>query len=414
MISETLSIQITSQLLLSFILIFSTATLLGWRSTKSLLVPYSFFLLAIPLWDYSIPTLQNATTYASSSIVTALGIPAYIQGNFISIPHGIFEVAGGCSGIRYIIIAVALGIFWTEDCRLDFKFKLSVIVAALSVGVLANWIRVTALILIGYYSEMQNPLVKDHEFFGWVIFACVMIPFFFLLQPYSAKNPAKTENKVGRAYQPAPQYKHLVYTLLALVFAPILQFSIKYPSIQYATPYLYKHKSLSPNWNLTTEVSNWELNFFEPDTAQTAIYKHIRTGEKIAVSSVFYGKEKQGVELAGYNNHIASSKLWQYQDAITNTISSNIEVSTYILEDNRKRKKLVYGFYLIGSQKVPSQLKAKLTQIRTILEPSIPKGFVAFGIDCTRTCDKQREPLRNFINSFIAQTSLVRARPNIK
>jgi exosortase/archaeosortase family protein len=35
---------------------------------------------------------------------------------------------------------------------------------------LTNWLRITALILIGQYSDMQAEIISDHNMFGWWLF----------------------------------------------------------------------------------------------------------------------------------------------------------------------------------------------------------------------------------------------------
>jgi hypothetical protein len=64
----------------------------------------------------------------------------------------------------------------------------------LLLGLVTNWVRIFILVLVGYYSQMQNNLVSDHELFGWLLFAVVVFPalYFAPIRPAQAaiKTPA--------------------------------------------------------------------------------------------------------------------------------------------------------------------------------------------------------------------------------
>jgi exosortase/archaeosortase family protein len=50
------------------------------------------------------------------------------------------------------------------------------IAVALALGLFTNWVRIFVLVLVGYYSQMKSGLVADHETFGWLLFAGVVLP----------------------------------------------------------------------------------------------------------------------------------------------------------------------------------------------------------------------------------------------
>jgi exosortase/archaeosortase family protein len=107
------------------------------------------------------------------------GVPTYVEGNFVTIPAGVFEIAGGCSGLRYMIVSLAIGSLFVflniRDTKRAILFLLITIIGAL----LTNWIRITALILIGEYTNMESSLMEDHNTFGWYIYVPFMIFLFW-------------------------------------------------------------------------------------------------------------------------------------------------------------------------------------------------------------------------------------------
>lgn len=125
-------------------------------------------------------SLNDILLYLASEVVgtavAMLSIPALIDGNSITLPYGIMLIADGCSGLRYFIIALALG--WLLSISLDYRLPgmFLTLAVATALALIMNWIRIYLLILVGYYSEMQHSLVQDHELFGWVLFAIITLP----------------------------------------------------------------------------------------------------------------------------------------------------------------------------------------------------------------------------------------------
>src|SRR5690606_34589281 len=109
-------------------------------------------------------------------MVRAIKMPAIIDGNSIYIPFGHILIADGCSGLRYFVIALAIGYIISYLNRYNEKRLLVVLAAAAAIGLLANWIRIFILILVGYQSEMQSSLMGDHEMFGWILFGLLCLP----------------------------------------------------------------------------------------------------------------------------------------------------------------------------------------------------------------------------------------------
>jgi exosortase len=110
------------------------------------------------------------------SAISLLAIPALIDGNSITLPYGIMIIADGCSGLRYFVVSLALGWMLSISQNYSFTGMIMTLAVAAALALVMNWIRIYILILVGYYSEMQNALVNDHEFFGWVLFGVIIFP----------------------------------------------------------------------------------------------------------------------------------------------------------------------------------------------------------------------------------------------
>lgn len=142
-------------------------------------------------------SLNSMLLWTASGVVgSAVGwmsIPTLIDGNSITLPHGIMMIADGCSGLRYFIVALALGWILSINNQYGLKAIVATMIAAAVLALLMNWLRIYILILVGYYSEMQHSLVQDHELFGWILFGMMVLPVMYFA-PQGPKQVRKVQS----------------------------------------------------------------------------------------------------------------------------------------------------------------------------------------------------------------------------
>ena len=49
----------------------------------------------------------------------------------------------------------------------------------LALSIVANWIRILAIITVGNATQMDHWIVDGHLFFGWLLFSGMLIPYFW-------------------------------------------------------------------------------------------------------------------------------------------------------------------------------------------------------------------------------------------
>jgi len=129
-------------------------------------------------------TLQDISVSVVTYFMGFTGVPTYVEGNLVTIPAGVFEIADGCSGLRYMIVSLAISSLFSFLYINNVKKAVGFFTLAIFGALLTNWIRITALILIGEYTNMESSLMADHNTFGWYLF----IPFMFILFWWGNKN----------------------------------------------------------------------------------------------------------------------------------------------------------------------------------------------------------------------------------
>jgi exosortase/archaeosortase family protein len=158
------------------------------------LFPSLFLIFLIPVWGVLTPILQSISTYAVTFIMGYTGIPTYVEGNFISIPPGVFEIAGGCSGLRYLLVSLAISsLFIFLNIKKTSHGALFLFIAIIG-ALITNWLRITGLILIGYYTNMESSLMADHNTFGWYLYIPFMVGLFYFGQRFITSLESKVTN----------------------------------------------------------------------------------------------------------------------------------------------------------------------------------------------------------------------------
>lgn len=180
LLAKSASIIVIQQLAVPAILLGALWVLFGWRGFRALMVPVGVIYFVLPAWDYVRPILQDLTVHATGVMLDWFGVAAFIEGHRVDLAVGSFIVVEGCSGLHFFMAAAALGTIQAHVYIQRHWAQAVLIVAALAVAVVANWIRVTAVIYAGHVTDMQSFLIKDHYYFGWVVFMLMMIPVFYL------------------------------------------------------------------------------------------------------------------------------------------------------------------------------------------------------------------------------------------
>jgi exosortase A len=149
-------------------------TILGVRVSLVLAVPIAFAALMVPFGDEIIPPLQAITAEIAVALTHASGVPARIEGIHIHTPAGLFIVAEACSGVKFLIAMVTLGVLVCATRFRRWTTRAAFIAACVIVPILANGVRAWATIYVAQYVGAEKATGFDHIVYGWVFFAIVL------------------------------------------------------------------------------------------------------------------------------------------------------------------------------------------------------------------------------------------------
>ncbi|MBA4354894.1 MAG: exosortase A, partial [Novosphingobium sp.] len=152
----------------------SVLTLLGPRASATLLFPIAYMLFLVPAGDELVPTLQTITASITMTLLGWSGVPAHIEGVFITTPAGYFEVAEACSGVKFLIAMIAYGTLVANVCFRSWPRRIGFMALSVAMPILANGVRAWGTIFIAEHRGIEFAAGFDHVFYGWIFFAVVM------------------------------------------------------------------------------------------------------------------------------------------------------------------------------------------------------------------------------------------------
>ncbi len=153
----------------------SVVAILGPRVATGVFFPLAYMVFLVPFGDELVPTLQMITADVVIWLTRLSGIPAVIDGVFIDTPAGLFEVAEACSGVKFLVAMIALGVLVAQTCFTRWSRRIAFIAACIVIPVIANGVRAWGTIYIAQSQGIEFAAGFDHIFYGWVFFAIVLV-----------------------------------------------------------------------------------------------------------------------------------------------------------------------------------------------------------------------------------------------
>lgn len=406
LISYRSGIEIFHQLLLPPILWLAVCSAVGRRTAAACTPAFAYFYFAIPVWSFGNDILQYVTVDAVRIMLAIASVPAYVVDNYVHIPSGTFEIAGGCSGLHFFIVALAISALYGELQRDSIRIRVALICLAALLGVVSNWIRVFTIIVAGYLTDMQHSLIRHgHYYFGWEVFAVTMIVFFLIARrmPVSTHAPGGELGRdlVGSGVNGILKIG-IPVTLAALAFGPVWAALGSSASHATATAELPVHL---PGWQsrpVKDSPAHWKPIFIAADAEDLRDYQ----GETQTVSAytAVYVDQRQGKEIVAYTNSIAGAvdTAILSQERVQLASTAYGELTT---RETSGQSALVWYRYEVGTHQMISGVGEQLWYGIHSLTGSPRSRVVVLRAGCASDCSDARRALRGFAEALrVAQS----------
>lgn len=352
-----------------------TWTLFGLGGALKL-IPYLLLLsLSLPIWADLIPLLVEVATVVVGSAVSAIGITALIEGSNITLAYGRLVIADGCSGIGFLAIAMVLGAF--TAILNDYRWRGWAIIMSCSIvlALVINWVRIIALVLIADWTNMESSLVREHELFGWIVFAAFILPALVLA-------PVRRRKTLQVGNDHVISYPAFGFIFIALVVGTGAVFLVQAREIE-EPPLSVKGADLreisAPALPLSLQV---------PDKLEQRFF--IEDGTEVFVSLAQIQRHSTDEKIVPYLPPLIDRNLW-FREEIP---APGKEIWRRISTPERV---VVSHIYAIGSYRTDTYVKAKLLQLPAIYSGRTRFALISLQAPCkTSTCEDALDRLAAF------------------
>ena len=384
------SIQIGYQLLIPCMLLLSMTSLFGIKNAKSFIFPSLYLIFAIPIWGVLTVPLQMMAVFVNTHLLGLINIPAFIDGFYVSIPAGTFEVAGGCSGVRYLMVSLSLFSLYAFDNYNRWSNRIILIVVAIVVGIATNWIRIFIIIVAGQATNMESSLVKDHDFFGWIVFAVALIPLFIFalkLPDWLSDEKPIVKNKEVKVIR--QKYSVKAYLLLcAVTFLMPTVFSLQSAELDSLRLLLIKEEFKGASLTDAERIIQPDFKGADLTFDETFMFE----GSVLQVFIASYVNQSQGRELIH----------WENEKFINNwNVVSQKQVGGLLFLEVKKESSdemvLIAKRYNIGDISTTNKSYAKLYEILKPVMGNRASSALFIASKCGDSCDESKRKVSSFI-----------------
>jgi exosortase A len=203
LLGDVARVSVVRQLGLIGFLIALSLLVFGIEFVKKNLFAFCFLFFAVPAGEALNPILMRYTADATVWALVKTGVPVYREGLHFILPTGSWSVVDACSGLRYLICSIILGLLFAQFNYRTLKQKVVFLIVCVLLSIIANWIRAYSVVMVGHLSHMKYGTGDDHVWYGWVFFGAMMLAIFWVGVKFGDPTIAERNLHLQQASTPA-------------------------------------------------------------------------------------------------------------------------------------------------------------------------------------------------------------------
>lgn len=382
-------------------------TVLGRSVTQQLAFSILYIFFALPIWEHMRFVFQALTVEVVQILIKIVGIAALIDGSTIRIPAGTFGVARGCSGINFIVIALALAALYGHLFYKSWRARWILLGVAFVFALITNWVRVAGLIVIGDLTDMQSPIIHDHESFGWILFGIALLALFGIANRLGDssgsteeyRNPDLANTDEFRAW-PAT-----LAVICALAVGPAWAAIISERNAMPVAATIVLPEARSQWLGPQNTASDWQPEF--AGASREALAKYDSDSGSVWLYNNVYLVQDQDRELVNMHNDIAGYFRTESAREFSLPIEGSINLNARdVVASNGGLRWRIWSWYEIDGHRESNNAKAKLKQALATLKGRPEAGTVAVATPCLGDCKQAGLRLGEFLQSVAGSGEL--------
>lgn len=325
----------------------------GWGLVRLLSFPLILLVLMVPLpelitYKLTLP-LQLISTRLATWFLQTLGIPVLRQGNIIDLGVRKMQVVHACSGLRYILSLLALGIIFCYFYQRRWWKVAILLLALVPAAIIANALRVAGM---GIYPALLEGFW--HGFSGWLIFIFCLGPlvlFNWILNRLWPRVPAAVKEVAPAESASLPdRHKTALALYLVIALALVLLALPLVRNIAQAPPVPLRQSF--DNFPLT--IGSWQgrhtwINPVEVEATKSnahlsAEYNNPSKGS-VSLWIAYYESQKKAGGFVHSPKGCFTASGWQIVETGISHITPTFSVN-YMLAEQMGNRIVVYYWYL--------------------------------------------------------------------
>ena len=338
---------------------------LGTRVAWVLAFPLAYLLFAVPFGEFLERPLMEHTADFTVSALRLTGIPVYREGQHFMIPSGSWSVVEACSGLRYLIASLTLGVLYAYLMYRSLVRRAIFVLLSVVVPIVANWLRAYMIVMIGHLSDMKYAAGIDHLIYGWLFFGVVMLLLFWIGSFW------REDLRVPSAPPPQPPLTRnfrlgnvlgATLVIVGIVAAwPVIASHIDRIEVP---PRVALHAPQpSAGWQAVSHpLSDWAPRYVNPRVSVRQTYERGNSAVEIYIG--YYNNQRQGAQLITSQNMLVTSNDRSWQNVGESGRALDTDSRQLPLVQTRLRgassQLLVWRWYWVDGRYVVNPYWAKL------------------------------------------------------
>jgi exosortase A len=408
LVATVVDVQMVQALALLLLLMSVIWTITGNSIARQLLLPVFFLGFALPVWSPLSPLLQELTADVVFWLTRAVGVPAMRLDNLIVLPAGRLSIEEACSGLRYLLAALTLGVLYGWLNYPGTGARILVVAIAAVAAVVSNIVRVFIVVYLAYTTDMQHPWVSDHLAFGWWLFGGMVVLLIVIdtvWSRYTEPRPDANPVPIASVTEQTCAHGGLYRTgLLVLAAALVLSGPVAGGLLEQQ-----RSSGVARDIELPGGMQGWSGPVATTDSwmprfhgAVTRIQAYHKDDYTVLLYIGSYSEQSQGRELISDLNSIADESLWKLQYAHGHPI---MQGEDKVLEQRMRsvdgQQRLVWYWYRVAGVSTSSEYMAKLLQVYGLLAGRPEAAVIAVATDIRGDEQDSRQQLNDFTESSL-------------
>jgi exosortase A len=366
LLGEAGGVSIVRHAALVLIIQATVVTVLGPAVARAILFPLFYLVFLVPFGDEFTGPMQTLTAKMTMGLLHLTGVPATIDGVFITTRAGWFEVAEACAGVKFLVAMVAYGALAANLCFRSLRRRVLFMAAAIVVPVLANGVRAWATIFAAESVGVKAATGFDHIVYGWVFFAVVMIAIMAAAWPFFDRRIGEhwLGGKVFAVWKPVAPVLLVAPLAIAVVALPVAWDGVASAAGRHALPAPVTLPGIS-RWVRVGDrpTLGWIPRFDGADHRLFGRYGNA-AGQRVDVGVALYGWQGHGREIVAFGQGAADpSGHWAWAANLPALGTGHVE---RIMGPDKSEREAA-TFWFVGGAAVQGRAGVKLATLKARL-----------------------------------------------